>query len=109
MSDEEVEHGRVELLGLLELDAVGGAVEHREAGARNQLGELARLPERHEHVVLRADHVHRHRQRADPVARLVAGACVELADEALDFLEVRVLEHHVADELDLLGALEEAL
>ena len=36
--------------------AVRGALYQRQLGARDQLGELLRLPDRHQDVALRADH-----------------------------------------------------
>ncbi|CAA9495227.1 MAG: hypothetical protein AVDCRST_MAG45-964, partial [uncultured Solirubrobacterales bacterium] len=47
------------------------ALEHGEPRAGDQLGELARLPHGDHQVALGADHVRRHLQLAQTLARLV--------------------------------------
>src|SRR3954453_13484338 len=80
---EEVEHQGVELLGALNVYAWRRVRHDAELGAADALRDLFRLPLRDEQVVLARDHVRRHRQRAEAVARVVAGAGVELAQEGV--------------------------
>src|SRR5579884_2708183 len=100
---QEVEHQPVVLPRALEVDGVGGALDDRQACARDQLRELTGLPRGDEQVLLGADHVHGQAQAAQPVARLVRGAGSELAQVALAALAVRIGEHELAKVLELAG------
>jgi hypothetical protein len=88
---------------------MGSPFQHGQLRARDQFGDLLRLPHRHEQVVLRADHVRGHVKRAETGTGVVASAGVELAHERLGWLRVGCLEHHPAQPADLLGVLEELL
>ena len=75
----------------------------------HELGDLLRLQRGHEEVALGPDDVERHRQRAQPVAGVVSRAGVELADERVARLRVRVGQQHVAEVLHRLLVLVELL
>ena len=62
-----------------------------------------------ERVVLGADHVHAHSQRWQPSARLVATSGLDLADERLRALRVRVIDGHAPQVGDGVGLLVELL
>ena len=80
---DEPEHGRVELLGPLEREPVRRLGSTVSFAPGISAAMLPRLPDRHEDVALAADHVRRHRERAEPVASVVAAARGELAAERL--------------------------